>query len=217
VDVSGGAVNIYLRDELEFKGEGSFTAVGASHPSELVTIWSGYSKTIKVRKNSILNGCNLYAPAAAVEFAGSSFIKGFVCAREIEVQKNAALVTHQSSLTPQGALYLAAGGDEEEEADTTTSAAVPEKYELSQNFPNPFNPSTTIRFSLPQGGPVSLKIYNIRGQLVRTLVDGFTEAGRHQAVWNGTDEAGTKVASGVYFCRFSANGFVEVKKMALVR
>lgn len=218
VDVSGGEVNIFICDELEFKGDGSFTAFGAPNPTKQVNIRSGYTKTIKVRKNSILNGCNLYAPAAAVEFAGNSFFKGFVCAREIEVQKNAALVTHQSSLTPQGAFYLAAGGDEEE-ADTTTSTstAIPESYELSQNFPNPFNPSTTIRFSLPQGGPVSLKIYNIRGQLVKTLVDGFTEAGRHQAVWNGTDEAGTTVASGIYFCRFSANGFVEVKKMALVR
>ena len=68
---------------------------------------------------------------------------------------------------------------------------------LDGNYPNPFNPSTTIRYSMKEAGPVSIEIYNIKGQLVRTLVDGVKEAGNHTIVWNGLDKSNRSVSSGV--------------------
>jgi len=99
-------------------------------------------------------------------------------------------------------------------------------YQLAQNYPNPFsppergfagNPSTTMRFALPEAAEVSLKIYDIAGQLVQTLVDGVVEAGRHQVVWDGTNQHGVPVASGVYFYQLRAGEFKQVRKMSLLR
>ncbi len=90
-------------------------------------------------------------------------------------------------------------------------------YQLAQNYPNPFNPSTTINFALPEAAEVSLKIYDIAGQMVQTLVDGVVQAGRHQVVWDGTNQYGVLVASGVYFYQLRAGEFKQVRKMSLVR
>jgi hypothetical protein len=118
-------------------------------------------------------------------------------------------------------------GEESEEEVVVAEAAAVTSYELAQNYPNPFwseatsrfagNPSTTINFALPEAAQVSLKIYDIAGQLVQTLVDGVIEAGRHQVVWDGTNQHGVKVASGVYFYQLRAREFKQVRKMSLVR
>ncbi len=93
----------------------------------------------------------------------------------------------------------------------------PESSALSQNVPNPFNPSTTIRFALPQAGPVSLTIYDVNGRRVRTLVDGRAEAGPHSLVWDGRDALAREVASGVYLYRLTIAEGVLVRKMLMVR
>ncbi len=85
------------------------------------------------------------------------------------------------------------------------------------NFPNPFNPQTTIKLSLPRAGEVSLKVFNVRGALVRTLVDGQMAAGEHSILWDGKTDSGDQAASGVYFYETRANGEVKVNKMALVK
>ena len=95
--------------------------------------------------------------------------------------------------------------------------AVPVSYELFPNFPNPFNPSTTIRFSLPQAGTVKMVIFNILGQQVRILVDQDLEAGFHNMVWDGANRHGLRVASGVYLVRIQAGSFVKTRKMLLVK
>ena len=94
---------------------------------------------------------------------------------------------------------------------------VPENFSLSQNYPNPFNPSTTISFAVPTAGEVTLSIYNIRSQLVRTLVSGSLTAGRHQVAWNGLDARGVRAASGIYVYRLEAANFVAYKKLALTK
>jgi hypothetical protein len=91
------------------------------------------------------------------------------------------------------------------------------RVELSQNTPNPFNPTTTIRFSLPASQQVGLAVYNARGALVRTLVDGVKERGDHNVTWDGRDMAGNPVSSGVYFYRLTAGKFSESKKMVLLK
>ncbi|HSD62154.1 MAG TPA: C25 family cysteine peptidase [Ignavibacteriaceae bacterium] len=94
---------------------------------------------------------------------------------------------------------------------------IPNKYSLAQNYPNPFNPSTRIRYTLPDAGHVTLKIYRIDGQLVKTIQDDFQPAGVYEKVWDGRNEHGTIVSSGVYFYRLASNDFVQVKKMILLK
>jgi hypothetical protein len=103
------------------------------------------------------------------------------------------------------------------------SPSRPVAFELGQNYPNPFNPSTTIKFTLPSpndGGavlPANLKIYNVLGKVVRTLVDEPMAPGVHHEVWDGRDEQGNKVASGIYFYRLRAGDFQQTKKMVLMK
>ena len=85
------------------------------------------------------------------------------------------------------------------------------------NYPNPFNPTTTIRFELPQDAPVNLCIYNLKGQRVKELVDTTLRIGQHQALWDGTDSRGIHVASGVYYCRLTAGKDSETRKMMLIK
>ncbi|MCK9558748.1 MAG: T9SS type A sorting domain-containing protein [Candidatus Cloacimonetes bacterium] len=93
----------------------------------------------------------------------------------------------------------------------------PGQMTLFQNYPNPFNPSTTISFSLPQASKVHLDIYNLKGQLVKTLVNTDMEAGIHSVVWNGRDKNNQTVASGVYFYRLSSPDYSQTKRMLLMK
>jgi hypothetical protein len=101
--------------------------------------------------------------------------------------------------------------------------SVPQAFELSQNYPNPFNPNTTIKYTLPSVGDgeetlsTTLKIYNILGEVVRTLVNEPKSAGVHYEVWDGKDDRGDQVASGIYFYRLKAGKFSETKKMVLLK
>ncbi|MBI4546649.1 MAG: T9SS type A sorting domain-containing protein [Ignavibacteriae bacterium] len=102
---------------------------------------------------------------------------------------------------------------------------IPTVYALSQNFPNPFNPSTTIRYELPQRSRVEIHLYNIIGQRIATLVNEEHDPGRYTLIWNGQNNLGLQVASGVYFYRLVARDasssakstFVETKKLILLR
>ncbi|MCK4957674.1 MAG: T9SS type A sorting domain-containing protein, partial [Candidatus Cloacimonetes bacterium] len=88
---------------------------------------------------------------------------------------------------------------------------------LGNNYPNPFNPTTTISFNLAEGGNVELGIYNVKGQKVSTIVNEHKSAGSHSIVWNGTDDRGTGLTSGVYFYRIKSGKFTSTKKMILLK
>jgi hypothetical protein len=95
---------------------------------------------------------------------------------------------------------------------------VPERFALYQNTPNPFNPTTTIRYDVPAGGGrVRIDIYDVNGRLVRALVDREETPGERSIVWNGMDERGASVATGIYFYRLVTPGFSETRKMALMK
>jgi len=98
-----------------------------------------------------------------------------------------------------------------------TSPEVPRTYSLSQNFPNPFNPLTQIRYALPKPSRVSLLVYNILGEEIAALIDAQQEPGYYRIVWDGRDELGRGVCSGIYFYRLRAGDFISVKRMVLIR
>jgi hypothetical protein len=104
---------------------------------------------------------------------------------------------------------------------TTTAAdgpAVPTEFALYQNVPNPFNPTTTIRYDVPVGGgAVTLRVYDVHGRLVRTLVDERQSPGQKTVVWQGKDDRGKGIATGVYFYRMTAPGFEVARKMVLLQ
>ena len=94
---------------------------------------------------------------------------------------------------------------------------LPTVYNLKQNAPNPFNPTTGISYDLPKASNVRMSIYNVLGQEVTTLMDAFQEAGSHSIVWNGTNNNGTAVASGMYFYRIEAGEFSKTMKMMMLK
>ncbi|GAJ04898.1 unnamed protein product, partial [marine sediment metagenome] len=91
------------------------------------------------------------------------------------------------------------------------------QFNLSQNYPNPFNPETTIEYSLAESSHVILKIYNLSGQLIKTLVNEYQQAGSHKIIWYGDNEVGQEVATGIYFYRIKAEDFVSTKKMVVLK
>ena len=93
----------------------------------------------------------------------------------------------------------------------------PTAFTLFQNHPNPFNPETEISYVLPKDTHVNLTIYNILGQKVKTLVDGFETAGRKSVTWDGKDVGGNQVTSGVYFYRICAGDFEETNRMVMLK
>ncbi|MEA2063442.1 MAG: choice-of-anchor D domain-containing protein [Gemmatimonadota bacterium] len=143
------------------------------------------------------------------------------------------LVEKLENLSPPDIIYLegimASLGLSREEEDAfrlalygqAGGATLPKAFALEQNFPNPFNPATVIGYSVPESlasERVSLKVYNIRGSLVRVLADGYTVPGSHTVYWDGTDERGSRVPSGVYLYRLRAGsgGGVLTRKMVVL-
>jgi hypothetical protein len=117
----------------------------------------------------------------------------------------------ESSLSPQGLSRIMA---------LVVEYEFPTECTLHQNYPNPFNPTTAISYQLPAtSSPIhtTLKIFNILGQEVRTLVDTAQEAGSYSVIWDGKDSRGSEVPSGVYFCQMQAGGLVETNRMLLLR
>ena len=88
---------------------------------------------------------------------------------------------------------------------------------LEPSFPNPFNPTTTIRFSLAESGHAALRVYDVSGRLVRILIDEVLPRGNHEMRWDGRNERGEGMASGVYFYRIVVPGFANKQKMVLLK
>lgn len=107
-----------------------------------------------------------------------------------------------------------------EDTAGVVSVSIPESnlnFRLSQNHPNPFNPSTSITYSLSHAARIDLKVFNTLGQEIRTLFEGYQSEGHHTAVWDGRDSGGRRVASGVYFYRLGSPRGVQTKKLLLIK
>jgi hypothetical protein len=114
--------------------------------------------------------------------------------------------THSTQVV---ALHVETVGNEDEHTVAVTR--------LEGNYPNPFSPNTTIRYSVKEQGNLQIHIYNTKGQLVKTLVNNNTKAGNFTAVWNGTDDNGIRVSSGIYFYRMQTAGVTQTRKMMLMK
>jgi hypothetical protein len=108
-------------------------------------------------------------------------------------------------------------GSNDEVTDVDESSILPTDFSLAQNYPNPFNAATMINFALPEDGYVTLDIYNLLGQRVKTLFNGFHQAGYLSLIWDGTDASGGKVASGLYFYRLTVDDNQITKRMTLLK
>ncbi len=95
--------------------------------------------------------------------------------------------------------------------------AIPEKFALHQNYPNPFNPSTTLNYDLPEQARVHLVVYDLNGREIKTLFDGYQEAGYRTVIWNGIDNQGNPVGSGIYMYRINAEQFSRTRKMIFLK
>lgn len=123
-----------------------------------------------------------------------------------------------SAHLPEAGLYAAfSTGVVTEVGEEPQGLVIPESYELAQNHPNPFNPSTSISYYLPRPGHVNVRIHNILGQTVRVLVDDVRTAGAHEVVWDGRTTSGDPAGSGVYFYSLRAGDVVLTRKMVLMK
>ena len=107
--------------------------------------------------------------------------------------------------------------DGRETALTQAPVTVPPEFGLAQNYPNPFNSGTAVSFSIPVRGESSLAVYNLAGQRIRTLSRSMLEAGKHTVRWDGLDDEGRAVASGVYLYRLESAGRVATRKLLLLK
>jgi len=101
--------------------------------------------------------------------------------------------------------------------ESITQGDIPDRFDISQNYPNPFNPVTTIRYQIPDDVHVTLSVYNLLGQRVRTLVDDMQTVGYYSVQWDGTNQSGMTLSSGMYFYRIQAGRYSEVRKMLFMK
>jgi len=159
-------------------------------------------------------GANDAGSGIAVDGSGNAYVTG------------GTVSANFPTLNPYQATYQG-GGDAfvtklyfdaaDDVSDELSPVSLPEKPALAQNYPNPFNPSTEIGFDLPKPSFASLDIYDVLGRKVSTLINENLAAGSKQVQWNGRDNTGAEVASGVYFYRLRIGNHVEVKKMVLLK
>ncbi len=208
-------------DVAQFPGKlGSFTATLSWNPAELQFI--GYrggnsagfenpavndSKT--ARGKLIAANANPHGGAGAVNVLNLEFkaLANGAANVSLEFSAMAAAATF-TDLLP----YLKIGN----EGSAAETENIPQSFAVD-NYPNPFNPATTIRYQLPEAAAVQLVIYNVLGQQVRSLVNERREAGYHQIAWDGRNDAGAQVGSGIYIYRFEAGQFQKVQKMILMK
>ena len=101
--------------------------------------------------------------------------------------------------------------------ESANGQSVPAEFQLAQNYPNPFNPATRISFGLPRDMSVTLTVYNLKGEVIRTLVEGYRPAGNYQVEWNAQNNQGARVASGIYIYQLKGAGILETRRMVLLQ
>jgi hypothetical protein len=128
---------------------------------------------------------------------------------ELSLKNKTSVVSVQGSITMNDALTAT--------MQPVQLREIPKSFNLSQNYPNPFNPTTNINYSIPQDAMVKLTVFNSLGQVVKTIVNAEQKAGYYTIRWDGSNESGSKVASGMYIYRITAGSFTHSIKMNLIK
>jgi flagellar hook assembly protein FlgD len=129
---------------------------------------------------------------------------------------------HAKEMKGEGSFKITNSGLSKFSVSLIGDGQLPAEYALSQNYPNPFNPTTNVKYALPVQSKVTMEVYNVLGQRVRTLVNDDQAAGYHVAEWDGMGNAGQQLASGVYFLQISAKGtngktFSDTRKLVMLK
>lgn len=217
-DVSGGPVILNIVTNLKLSEEVTVKIVpDGEDGSEKVTFNTMQSTQVLLGKESYVLG-NIIAPNAEVYLAKNVSFRGAISAKRITVDRDVYSLHHSSD----GTLPFQKGSTDDGE-ELLSEQSIVTNYVLSQNYPNPFNPSTRITFALPEAGHVQLHIYNSFGQLVRTLANRELAQGWHELMWDGRNQNGQTVATGVYLYRIivqdqtGAATFSETRRMSFVK
>ncbi len=207
ISTGDGIVFAFLRP---WKDENGITVVNFSNSVKTVTL------------NLVSSGMIFTEPFDA---AGTYWVNDLIQDSSYQVI-GSELVSFQVTLDAYGSAIFAIGTEahlpEIPPLPTVVSINKPadklvSSFALKQNFPNPFNPETTIEFTIPVTDKIKLVVYNILGEKIKTLLDKRLSSGRHQLTWDGTNESGGSVASGIYLLRLSSSKFSQVKRMVLLR
>ncbi len=196
------AYNENMPQEVGMYADG--TLIGATVTDSVETQINAYVDEIEDIENAEISFELYYGQRSPVEQCGlytvsSELTDGFVTTSKMFATKSRYYM-----------VTLGEGGNGEPVPDLPKTVSV-------RNYPNPFNPETTISYALPQDGQAVIKVYNLRGQLVKTLVNDRMEAGYHDVVWAGRDENNKSVASGIYFLRMQAGGKTLTHKLMLLK
>ncbi len=211
VDLAAGAVEVNVVEKVKLDKKAAVVLVSAGAAgSRLFTVNSLENKNIELKQESVFLG-TLIAPDAKVKIEKDAFFKGAICAEEIDVKKDVTFVPHGSSVVPPTAMPSVLV-DEVGQAEVLEVQEVPTEFALAPNYPNPFNPTTTIEFALPEAVEVSLRVYDVMGREVARLVEGSMGVGNHRVTFDAS-----RLASGIYLYRIQAGRFTEVRRMILVK
>ena len=212
-DVASGLVSVNVTDNLSLRNDVSveITPFGDAGSTELA-FNSLQTNDVNIGQSAKILG-SFVVPNASVEIKDNAVFKGAICAQRVQANQGVTF-RHHSSTTPLPVpVPFALNKDDQGDLVST----MPTEFALDQNYPNPFNPSTTIRFALPEAGEVSVKIFNTRGQVIRTLVNSSYDAGIHNITWDAASDNGVRVASGIYFYQLVSQNFKQVRKMILMK
>jgi hypothetical protein len=196
-------------DEETYVGPAQGSAITAAN---IIVYVGGPRKAVSIGAKGIAFA-NFYAPNGTTELKERTDATGAFLGREIVVKERSTL-TLASFFSGLQKRTTAAWTQEPE---PPTDGEIPTTFMLFQNHPNPFNPNTAIRYQVPSPVRVRLVVYNLLGQAIRTLVDEEQAAGTFTAEWDGVNEHGVSVGSGVYVYRLEAGTFVQNRKMMLLK
>ena len=158
-----------------------------------------------------VRGLALEIPWFTIDGGGGTSAGGGLALRGTIAQPDAGALT-AGSLTLRGGFWASAGGTATA-VEGGATALLPSVARLGPSAPNPFRDRSSLRFDLPREGHARIRVYDVTGRVVRTLVDRRLEAGRHEAIWDGRDAQGSRVASGVYLVRMQADHFGATRKI----
>jgi len=207
-------VDYYTADDILIPVELT-TFAARSHKGKVTLNWTTQSETenfgFHIYRNSVENGDYKKINQQIIQGIGNS--------------NKANTYTYTDQDVKAGNIYYYKLADVDFNGNTTfhgpisvtVEALTPAKYALEQSYPNPFNPETAINFSIKEAGKVSLKIYNLQGQVIQSLVDEEKLAGSYSIIWNGTNDQGVRVSSGTYLYTLKVNGFEDTKKLTFMK